>query len=192
MKLEKGTENRLKSLEPVKHIKLLFSIFQNIFNNFPIGLKIDFIDFRMIKKGDQETKVSPYWLKSLELVEYIKVLLSIFQRVFNISLMGLKTLNSLIWVWKLDFMNLGLKKEDDDETKRFSKSLKTLEPFEHIDLLFSIYRKILNKPLMDLRTWFYEFRMTKEYDDEIKRFSQLAEKFTVCWAYQIIINHEFS
>ena len=44
---------------------------------------------------------------------------------------------------------------------------------------------------MDLKTWFYEFRMKKEYDDEIKRFSQSADKFAACWTYQIIINHEF-
>ena len=98
MMRQKCSANRLKSLEPVKHIKLLFSIFRNIFNNFTIGLKIDFFNFRMIKKGDQETKGSPYWLKCSELVEYIKLLLSIFQRVFNNSLIGLKTLNSLIWV----------------------------------------------------------------------------------------------
>ena len=56
MRREKGSANRLKSLEPVKHIKLIFSIFWKIFNNFPIGLKIDFINFRMIKKGDKETR----------------------------------------------------------------------------------------------------------------------------------------
>ena len=67
-------------------------------------------------------KGSANQLKSLELVEYFKLLLSIFQRVFNNSLMGLKTVNSLIWVKKLDFMNLRMKKENDDETKRFNKS----------------------------------------------------------------------
>ena len=67
MRREKRSANRLKSLEPVKHIKLLFSIFRKIFNNFPIGLIIDFINFRMIKEGDKKTKrFTIYWLKSLE------------------------------------------------------------------------------------------------------------------------------
>ena len=81
----------------------------------------------MIKKDDKERKGSPYWLKSLEPVEYIKLLLSIFRRVFNNSSMGLKTLNSLMGL-KLDFMNLRLKKEDDDEKKMLSKSAENFVP----------------------------------------------------------------
>ena len=42
-----------------------------------------------------------------------------FQKILNNSLMGLK----------LDFMNLRMKNEDDDETKRFNKSAEKFEAF---------------------------------------------------------------
>ena len=77
-------------------------------------------------------KCSAYRLKRLEPVKHIKLLFSMFRKFFNNPLMGLK----------LDLMNLRMKKEDDDDTKRFSKSLKTLEPVEHINYYFLSIEKI--------------------------------------------------
>ena len=56
MTRQKCSENRLKSLEPVKHIKLLFPMFRKIFNNFFMGIKIYFMNLRMRKEDDDETK----------------------------------------------------------------------------------------------------------------------------------------
>ena len=65
--------------------------------------------------------------------------------------------------------------------KGSANRLKTLElVIEHINLLFIIYRKIFNNPLMGLKALFYEFRMKTEYDEETKWFSKLTEKFTAC------------
>ena len=53
---KKCSANRLKKMEPVKHIKLLFSMFRKIFNNSPRGLKLDFMNLRMKNEDDDETK----------------------------------------------------------------------------------------------------------------------------------------
>ena len=58
-------------------------------------------------------------------------------------------------------MNLRMKKEDDDETKRFSNSLNTFEPVEHINLLFSIYGKHFQQPSYGFKNLFYEFKNEK-------------------------------
>ena len=64
--------------------------------------------------------------------------------------------------------------------KSLANRLKTLYlVVDHINLLFSIYRKIFQQPSY-LKALFYEVRMKKEYDDEIERFSKLGEKFTAC------------
>ena len=47
---KKGSANRLKSLEPVKHIKLLFTMFRKIFNNTLMGLKTRFLEFKNKKQ----------------------------------------------------------------------------------------------------------------------------------------------
>ena len=52
----KGSVNRLKYFEPVKHIKLLLRMFQNIFNNSLMGSKTWFFEFKNKKldRGQEE------------------------------------------------------------------------------------------------------------------------------------------
>ena len=48
---QKGSTNRLKSLEPFKHIKLLFSMFRKIFNNSVMSFKTLFHEPKSKKDG---------------------------------------------------------------------------------------------------------------------------------------------
>ena len=48
---QKGSTNRLKSLEPFKHIKLSFSMFRKFFKNSLMGFKTLFYEFKNKKDG---------------------------------------------------------------------------------------------------------------------------------------------
>ena len=84
-------------------------------------------------------------------------------------------------------MNLRMKKEDDDETKRFSKLAKLWSLLSISSYYFLCFEKFSTTLLWFQKLDFMNLKMKKEYDDEIIMFSKSGKKVKAYWAYQIII-----
>ena len=106
-----------------------------------------------------------------------------------------KFTTTLLWVKNLDFMNLRMKKEDDDETKRFSKSAENFGVCWAYQVIIFYVSKMFNNPLMGLKAWFHEFKNEKRvwwWDKKVQQIDRKGYSLLSMSNYHFLCFEKFS